>query len=211
MGATTREQTLRTAQERLEMPLGIVERIERGDRRAETELVSSYARGVRLILLKRTGDPQIAGDLCQDTFMVVIRKLRAHELRDASRLSAFIAQVAVNLSIEYFRRERRFVRSPGGIVGLDAPHKERHGRQVDYEAACMQLQGVLRKLAIDRDREILRRFYLSDDDKGVICQDFDLSPAHFDRVLYRAKQRMRALIEQNAELKALLFGGLLDD
>ena len=190
---------------------GVVERIEHGDRGAEAELVSRYARGVRLILLKRTGDPQVANDLCQDTFMVVIRKLRAHELRDASRLAAFINQVAVNVSIEHFRKERRFVRSPDGIIGLEAAHTDKYGKQVDFEAASAQLNGVLRELAIDRDREILRRYYLSDDDKDVICRDLDLSPTHFDRVLYRAKQRMRELIDRHEELKALLFGGLLDD
>jgi RNA polymerase sigma-70 factor (ECF subfamily) len=199
-------------QEQVDAPaFGVVERIGHGDRGAEAELVSQYARGVRLILLKRTGDPQAANDLSQDTFMVVIRKLRAQELRDASRLAAFINQVAVNLSIEHFRKERRFVRSPDGIIGLNDAHIERNGEQVDFEAARSQLQGVLRELAKDRDREILRRFYLSDDDKDVICRDLELSPIHFDRVLYRAKQRMRVLIERHPELKSLLFGGLLDD
>lgn len=199
-------------QEQVDAPApGVVERIEHGDRSAEAELVSRYARGVRLILLKRTGDPQVANDLCQDTFMVVIRKLRAHELRDGSRLAAFINQIAVNVSIEHFRKERRFVRSPDGIIGLNDAHTDRNGKQIDFEAAQLQLQGVLRELAIDRDREILRRFYLSDDDKDVICRDLELSPPHFDRVLYRAKQRMRVLIERHPELKSLLFGGLLDD
>jgi RNA polymerase sigma-70 factor (ECF subfamily) len=198
--------------EQLDAPsAGVVERIERGDAGAEAELVARYARGVRLILLKRTGDAQVASDLCQDTFIVVIRKLRAQELRDSSRLAAFINQVAVNLSIEHFRKERRFVHSPDGIIGLNHAHTDRHGKQVDYEAARTQLRGVLRELAIERDREILRRFYLSDDDKDVICTDLGLSSVHFDRVLYRAKQRMRALIERHPELKALLFGGLLDD
>ena len=199
-------------QQRVEAPTpGVVERIERGDLGAEADLVARYARGVRLILLKRTGDPHVASDLCQDTFIVVIRKLRARELRDASRLTAFINQIAVNLSIEYFRKERRFVHSRDGIIGLHATHTERLGKQVDYEAARTQLQGVLRELTIDRDREILRRFYLSDDDKDAICRDLELSAAHFDRVLYRAKQRMRTLIERHPELKSLLFGGLLDD
>lgn len=200
------------AQEQIELQvMGVVERIERGDRAAEAELVARYARGVRLILLKRTGDTQVASDLCQETFFVVIRKLRARELRDPLKLAAFVNQVAVNLSIEHFRKESRFVRSPDGIIGLEAPHTDKYGEQVDFEAASAQLQGVLRQLAIDRDREILRRYYLSDDDKAVICRDLDLSPTHFDRVLYRAKQRMRELIDRHAELKALLFGGLLDD
>jgi RNA polymerase sigma-70 factor (ECF subfamily) len=75
----------------------------------------------------------------------------------------------------------------------------------------VQLTGVLRQLSISRDREILRRYYLSDDDKEVICRDLGLSPGHFDRVLYRAKQRMRELIDRQDGLKAFLFGGLLDD
>lgn len=200
------------AQEQIESRvIGVVERIEHGDRAAETELVARYARGVRLILLKRTGDAQVASDLCQDTFFVVIRKLRARELRDPAKLAAFVNQVAVNLSIEHFRRESRFVYSPDGIIGLEAAHTDKYGKQVDFEAASAQLNGVLRELAIDRDREILRRYYLSDDDKDVICRDLDLSPTHFDRVLYRAKQRMRELIDRHEELKALLFGGLLDD
>jgi RNA polymerase sigma-70 factor (ECF subfamily) len=200
------------AQERCDTSArGFVARIERGDLQAEAELVSRYARGVRLVLLKRTGDPQVASDLGQDTFMIVLRKLRAGELRDATKLAAFISRIAVNLSIEYFRKERRYVHSPDGIIGLHAAHIDRYGKKVDFDAACLQLRSVLRLLAVDRDREILRRFYLSDDDKGVICQELGLSPAHFDRVLYRAKQRMRALIEGHEELKALLFGGLLDD
>lgn len=189
----------------------MVARIERGDRQAEDELVSRYGRAVRLILLKRTGDPQVAKDLCQDTFVVVIRKLRARDLRDASKLASFINRVAVNISIDHFRKERRFVRSPDGIIGLNAPHIDRQDRELDFDAAREQLNGVLNKLVIGRDREILRRFYLGDDDKKAICHDLGLSSAHFDRVLYRAKQRMRKLIKRQKGLKAYLFAGLLDE
>ena len=65
-------------------------------------------------------------------------------------------------------------------------------------------------MGVVRDREILRRYYLSDDDKQRICQDLQLTSAHFDRVLFRAKQRMRELIDQQPGLKAILFGELLD-
>ncbi len=192
-------------------PAGVVARIERGDPAAEADLVARYERGVRLILLKRTGDPHLVADLVQETFMVVLRKLRAQELRNESALSAFISKVAVNISIEHFRKEARFVHSPDGIIEPSEPHIERYDERADFETARAELRGVLDQLAITRDREILRRFYLSDDDKDAICEDLELSPAHFDRVLYRAKQRMRELIDRQAGLKALLFGGLLDD
>lgn len=72
------------------------------------------------------------------------------------------------------------------------------------------LLEVLDQLSIPRDRELLRRFYLQDEDKEAICSDLGLSAQHFDRVLYRARQRMRDLIEEQKGLRSLLFGGLLD-
>lgn len=188
----------------------LVERIGHGDRTAESELIARYARGVRLILLKRTGNPQLASDLCQDTFVVMLRKLRAGELRNSDSLAAFISQTAVNLSIQHFRKEVRYEYSRDGIIELQAAHSDKNDEQLDSQTTRVMLDGVLKQLAVARDREILRRFYLSDDDKDEICRDLQLSSAHFDRVLYRAKQRMRELIDQQKGLKALLFGGLLD-
>lgn len=193
-----------------EFSRGLVERIGEGDRTAESELIDRYGRGVRLILLKRTGDPQLANDLCQDTFVVILRKLRAGELRQSDSLAAFISQTAVNLSIQHFRKERRYVHSPDGIIGLHSAHNDKKEEQLDYATTRLILEGVLEQMGVVRDREILRRYYLSDDDKLRICQDLQLTSAHFDRVLFRAKQRMRDLIDQQPGLKAILFGELLD-
>lgn len=189
---------------------GVVARIEQGDPEAESQLVKKYARGVRLLLIRRTGNSSIANDLTQDTFIVVLQKLRAGELRQHSSLAGFIRQVAVNLSIQHFRKEKRYVQTPDEIFELDGALRDKKDRKVDFEAARTLLENALEQLAVSRDREILRRFYLSDDDKEVICRDLGLSTTHFDRVLYRAKQRMRELINQQDGLKSLLFGGLSD-
>jgi len=185
-------------------------RIGDGDRAAEAELIACYARGVRLILLKRTRNPQLASDLCQDTFVVTLRKLRAGELRNPDSLAAFISQTAVNIWIRHMRNEKRYKYSADEIIGQQLAHTDKKDEQLDSRTTRVMLDGVLKQLAVARDREILRRFYLSDDDKDEICRDLQLSPAHFDRVLYRAKQRMRELIDQQQGLKALLFGELLD-
>lgn len=194
----------------LERSRELVTRIVDGDRAAESELIACYARGVRLILLKRTGNPQLASDLCQDTFVVTLRKLRAGELRNPDSLAAFISQTAVNISIRHFRNEERYEYSADEIIGQQLALTDKKDEQLDGRTTRVMLDGVLKQLAVARDREILRRFYLSDDDKDEICRDLQLSPAHFDRVLYRAKQRMRELIDQQQGLKALLFGELLD-
>lgn len=185
-------------------------RVENGDPSAETELIAHYQRGVGLLLLKRTGKPDLANDLCQDTFVVVLRRLRAGELKNPAALSSFIRQVAINISIDHFRKEQRYVNQDDEIISLHSAHRDNKDRQLDSHTIRAVLDSALEQLAIERDREILRRFYLHDEEKDRICQDMDLSAPHFDRVLYRAKQRMRELINKQAGLKTLLLGSLFD-
>lgn len=188
----------------------LVGRIKTGDGIAETELVERYASGINLILLKRTGSVQVANDLCQDTFVVTLRKLRAGELRKPRSLSAFIRQTAVNICIDHYRKEKRYIHQDDGTISLHHSHRDNKARDIDNQTTRAVLETALDQLAMSRDREILRRFYLADQDKVNICSDLGLSSTHFDRVLYRAKQRMRVLINQQQGLKTLLFGGLFD-
>jgi RNA polymerase sigma-70 factor (ECF subfamily) len=185
-------------------------RIESGDPAAEAELVAHYQRAVSLVLLRRTGKPHLAKDLSQDTFVVVLRRLRAGELNNPNALSTFIRQTAVNISIDHFRREQRYVSQEDDVIALHSAHEDRRAQEIDNATTRAMLDEALAQLSISRDRDILRRFYLQDEDKDSICRDLGLSAAHFDRVLYRAKQRMRQLIKQQAGLKALLFEGLTD-
>lgn len=188
----------------------LVGRIEAGDGRAESELVERYARYVKLILLKRTGSVQLANDLCQDTFIVTLKKLRAGDLKKPPCLSAFIRQTAVNLSIDHFRKEKRYIFQNDESNSLHLSHRDYKARGIDRQTARVILEKVLTQLAVSRDREILRRFYLADEDKVSICTDLKLSASHFDRVLYRARKRMCELIVQQKGLKTMLFGDLFE-
>lgn len=193
-----------------EIATQLAARIGRGDARAETELVERYSKGVKLILLKRTGSTQVSNDLSQETFIIALQKLRAGEVRKPESLAAFLRQTAVNLSIEYFRNEKRYIHQEDGIIALQTPHIDRKAEHVDRQHAGELLMTTIQELGNSRDREILRRFYLLDEDKPEICNALQLSTAHFDRVLYRAKQRMRKLIMERSDLKKLLFGSLFD-
>ena len=193
-----------------EQALDLANRIEAGDGVAESELIQRYEKVIKLILLKRTGSAQLANDLCQDTFVVALRRLRAGELRKPQGLSAFIRQTAVNISIDHYRKEKRYVHQDDGTISLHHTHIDHKARGIDNQTMRAVLEITLDQLAMSRDREILRRFYLADEDKDKICEDLQLSSTHFDRVLYRARQRMRILINQQKGLKALLFRGLFD-
>ena len=188
----------------------LVNRIEAGDGFAESELVEQFARSIKLVLVKRTGSDQLANDLCQDTFVVTLRKLRAGDLKKPRRLWAFMRQTAVNISIDHYRKEKRYVHQDDGIISLRHSHRDHKARHIDSLMTRQLLEAALEQLPVARDRYILRRYYLADEDKARICTDLGLSSTHFDRVLYRARQRMRLLIKRQKGLKSMLCGSLLE-
>jgi len=194
-----------------EIAKNLAERIGAGDAAAETELFERYSTGIRLILFKRTANRQLSSDLCQDTFIIALQKLRAGQLQKPESLVAFLRQTAVNLSIEHYRKERRYIHQEDGIISIQTAPRDRKAERIDHQHARTLLNEVIAKLAQDRDRAILHRFYLLDQDKTQICAALDLSAAHFDRVLYRAKKRMCEMIGKQPELKSLLYGSLCDD
>jgi hypothetical protein len=64
---------------------------------------------------------------------------------------------------------------------------------------------MLISLPTSRDREILIRFYLDEEDKDSICSSLRLSEAHFTRVIFRARNRFRELLERSGHHKADLL------
>jgi RNA polymerase sigma-70 factor (ECF subfamily) len=85
----------------------LVTGIYNGDRNAESLLIQKYSRQVLYILEKRCGDRELARDICQETFMVLLEKFRNQMIDDPSRLAAYIQQTAVNILIASKRKEAR--------------------------------------------------------------------------------------------------------
>jgi RNA polymerase sigma-70 factor (ECF subfamily) len=54
---------------------------------------------------------------------------------------------------------------------------------------------VLEALPSDRDRKVLYRFYIADDEKEQICADLEVSSGHFNQILCRARERYKKLFE----------------
>jgi len=174
----------------------LAERIRAGDKAAEKDLVERYSRGVRVILRNAGADRFSEDDLHQETFRIALEKIRKGDLRDPSMLNGFIAGLARNLATDHFRRKARLSsEDPETLESVQSPHASALERLVDFEEAHCVRQ-VLEELGTKRDRELLRRFYLSSEDKDQICADFGLSSLQFNRVLFRARERYRELYER---------------
>lgn len=176
-------------------PAEWVRRIQTGDHDAEREVVERYSRGVRFLLLELTGDHAWADDLHQEAFRLVLEKVRAGELREPDKLAAFIRQLARNLFIAGYRQN---VKRPtvGGDEALATSPDPAPGplkRLLDKENASI-VRRLLAELEPRRDREILLRFFVAEHPKDEICADFELSSLHFNRVLHRARNRLKDLL-----------------
>ncbi|HEY0513034.1 MAG TPA: RNA polymerase sigma factor [Thermoanaerobaculia bacterium] len=176
----------------------LVRRILAGDPAAEAELVQRFSRAVSFLLRRLARDEAMAEDLYQETFRLVIEKVRAGELREAERLPGFVSAMARNLFFSAARRGGRRQKWHGDAEAAETapdPAPGQLSRLLAQERAAI-VRRVLAELKNDRDREILSRYYIADQDKEEICRDLDLSDLHFNRVLFRARQRYRELFER---------------
>jgi RNA polymerase sigma-70 factor, ECF subfamily len=176
----------------------LVHRIVSGEPAAEAELVQRFSRALSFLLRRLTRDEAVAEDLYQETFRLVIEKVRKGELREPERLPGFLSSMARNLFLGSARRGGRRQKWHGDSEATETapdPAPGQLARLLAKEKAAA-VRGVLAELKNDRDREILSRFYISDEDKEDICRDLGLSDLHFNRVLFRARQRYKELFER---------------
>ena len=171
----------------------LVKRILNGDSSAETELVHRYQRGLLFIIRRKCNyDESLASDIVQDTWHIVIQKIRANEIREPAKLSAFIIQTAKNLVIAHYRKTETQYSQSLDDSNIELPSSESVNPESFLERYNLSLmvKNVILQLEQQRDRDLLYRLFVCGQEKPRICRDLALNAEHFDRVLYRAKQRL---------------------
>lgn len=178
-------------------PQVLVERIRDGSESAESELVRRYSRAIMVMLKQRTGDVQRAEDIHQDTFCVVLQRLRTTSIDDPSRISAFLHKTAINLLIGEFRKEaRRRTHADTDLVQRHTDTRSNQLTQLIREEADKAIRTMIQEMRNARDRELLYRFYVLQQEKPLVCKALALTTEHFDRVISRARKRFRQLVEE---------------
>ena len=170
----------------------LAERIGQGDGEAEQALILRYSRGVQMMLRHATSDDQLAEDLMQDTFMVVLQRLRDQGIKDPRRLNGFIHATARNLLLNHRRKgARRATVMDTELIERTAVAIEDPTAPISRVELTSLVRDCIDDLGSPRDRDILTRFYLRDEDRERICAEYSIGEKHFYRVLCRARQRLR--------------------
>lgn len=184
-------------EEEARVAAGIANRIRNGDVEAESELVDRYSRGLRYLLARRIGDDERARDLLQDTLCIAIEKIRTRRLDDPERLAGYLRGIAVRVALNAGRQRNKEPYSIGVQATATIPDDQpRQFQQISKAETVTAVRKLLQLMPVDRDKDLLVRLYVYDQDRSEICRALGLSSLHFNRVLYRAKNRFRALLEE---------------
>ena len=189
-------------------PEEIANKISQGDKSAENELIRFYQASLRYILRRKFYDKQLIEDVFQDTFCVVISKLRAQEIKNPKGLASFIRTTAIYLGNDYIRKEKKTQPNSDTSLFENLLFQEKpQSTQIDNAELSALVREVIQELRKSRDREVLLRFYLDQTEKKFICEEMSLSPEQFDRVIHRARSRLkdRLLSHNKLSVFASLF------
>ncbi len=132
-------------------------RAQRGDPRAQRDLVDRYQRPVFALLsrmLYQRGQQQALEDLAQETFLRVFRALSGFQRGGPARLSTWILTIATNLTIDHLRKRRVATDS------LSAADEPEASATSDSEAERRRLAEVLRRAIDDLTPEYRAAFLL---------------------------------------------------
>ena len=171
----------------------LVERIRREEPGGLEELYRLFERGVRYYLCRHLG-PQDLNDRVHDAFLIVAEAIRRGELRDPERLMGYVGtvvrrQVAAQIERAVDNRAHLLVLDRGLPVADRQPSPEQEAMEHERrEIAREVLEGVS-----ERDREILIRFYLREQNPQEICRAMKLTETQFRLLKSRAKARFGEL------------------
>jgi RNA polymerase sigma-70 factor (ECF subfamily) len=173
----------------------LVARIQAGERAAEEAFVKRYSGGLMAILRVRCRDEELCRDVTQDTLRVVLVRIRDKGLDQPAGLIGFLRGTALNLLANEMRRsEHRLTQTASDWLDQALDESSDPYDTVEADDLARAVRGVIAGMKVERDRELLWRHYVLEDSKERLCAEFSLSAEHFDRVLHRARQRLKELL-----------------
>lgn len=166
--------------------------------REVAELIERNYVGLRLLVSRRCRDPQVAADLLNDAVCTTWSKWQAGKIARPEQIAGYVLQVTMNLLRNHRRTiaERPERRADASKLDELAGAREPGDDTIESQIAN-RVKSVIRGMSSERDRAILVRFYLDEEDKGHLCKDLGLSPLQFDKILHRARGRLRKLLESD--------------
>lgn len=158
---------------------------------AESDVVSRLP-GVRALILRMTHDTHLTNDLTQDVLIAVVMAIREGRIRQPEALAAYMHQSARH--IVYAANRKLQPVTLGELPEQETLWQSRQRtplEQCEDDEVRRMARAVLAELPAQRDRDLLVGYYVDGVGKAELMQRLQLSADQFDKVIFRARTRMR--------------------
>jgi RNA polymerase sigma-70 factor (ECF subfamily) len=135
-------------------------------------------------------------DVVQESLTRFLQALQDKKIRNPESAGAFLSGICNHVIQEYRRRQWR---EP--LIDPDSPPPELSTAPEADSVELRQAISIAMTQLSERDRDILRAFYLEEKNKEEICLAMGLSDGQFRVALFRAKARFRTIYHQMVKQK----------
>jgi RNA polymerase sigma-70 factor, ECF subfamily len=174
----------------------LVGRVAAGETEAEGTLVEHFLPRVRVMMLARTRDADVARDLTQDTLVAVLQAARRGQIREPERIAAFVHGVARNLANNHARGVRAQAEAPLEALPAEPFVEDDHERR---ERQALLVQGL--EAIGEADRHILQLTLVDGMKPGEIAEQLGLTS---EVVRARKSRARRRVVEALAGLSRIV-------
>jgi RNA polymerase sigma-70 factor (ECF subfamily) len=166
------------------------------DFQTEQHFVAYFSKLLLIKLRSRLRSSPAVEDIRQETFVRVLKRLRAEDgIRSPDRLGAFVNSVCNNVLLEFYR-------SSAHGVPLDENAAGPADQTIDLDGMLMtkqtreQVRQILAGLPA-KDRQLLRAIFFEERDKDEVCRELGVNRDYLRVLLHRAKQNFKAFYEKS--------------
>ncbi|MEO0971716.1 MAG: sigma-70 family RNA polymerase sigma factor [Pseudomonadota bacterium] len=139
-------------------------------------------------------NPDDAADVVHDAWLILLGKIESKP-DDPSKLGAYVLQIVGYKALELNRRAMRRCTHTGdeqAIASFPCEDSDPEDHAIAQQAVA-ELEGQLRRLKCERDRDILRALLIESEDRDAVRSRYGLSRDQFSKVLSRSRHRLRSL------------------
>lgn len=163
-----------------------------GDRAAFAELVRRRQGWIRTLMLRCSGDHNLADDLSQQIFLQAWRKIR--QLKDVDKFGSWLKQMAINEWLQW-KRKNDALRGAEGEASITLARHDKTSIGMDLDAAMALLPGPVSLCIVLSYHERMTH--------DEIAELTAMQPGTVKSHIRRGSQRLRELLAAYDETKEL--------
>jgi RNA polymerase sigma-70 factor (ECF subfamily) len=187
----------------------IVRKAQMGDHAALSQLVSLYTNRIYRLALRLTGSEQDAEDVLQETFLIMIKKIKQFQMK--SSFYTWLYRIAVNVGLRHLKTKPFKYQH----VSIDDPDIERVSSMEAQEWPAIDDDHISRKKfrkkldsAIEQLPEMYRTVFILRDLHELSTEDtakiLNITPSNAKIRLMRARNFLKDHLEDLVKAEAII-------